>query len=229
MISPNYTAEAHVTLVCGKQRSGKTSFVYKYLVNILPEVAAVFIFDKSGQSAMRLGQPHAGVIEEIESAKSSKLVCFNPHRMFPGKKYPLAFPWFCDRVMEWSATGPGRKILFVDELWGEVTPHNVPDELLNVVKTGHFWGLEFIACTHRPREFPIALRSSVTEWVLFHTAEAVELDEVEPYFPEAHLAASLPIKGRFVAFNVGSGGILQGGFAEVKGGWSEFPLDGLSA
>lgn len=224
MISPNYSAEAHVTLVCGKQRSGKTSFVYKWLVNVLDEFAAVFVFDKSGQTAQRLGKPHCGTVAEIEAAKPGKIICFNPHRMFPGKAYPQAFPWFCDRAMEWSGTGPGRKILFIDELWGEVTPHSVPEELLNVVKTGHFWGLEFIACTHRPREFPIALRSSVTEWVLFHTAEAVELDEVEPYFPDAHRAAVLPIKGQFIAYNVGSGEILSGGFADVRGGWREFPV-----
>lgn len=218
----DYANAPHVTLVFGKGRSGKTSLVYKFLLNVADECAAIFIYDKSGQAAKRLRLHTCGTARECEEAKPGKWICFNPHRMFPAHKLADGFAWFCRWCLESAKSGPGRKILFVDELWDECTPHNFPDDLLAVVKTGRFDALEFIGVTHRPREFPMALRSAVTEWVCFHTAEKVELDVLGEYCPRPERVAALPTVGRFLAFNRESGGELFGGFSDAPGGWSEF-------
>lgn len=217
----DYTNPPSITLICGKGGSGKNSLAYKALVNLVDECAAIFVYDKSGQTAHRLGKPWLSTARALIEARPQKWLCFNPHLSFPGEKLPQAFPWFCKHALESAKEAPGRKILFADELWDEVTPHNVPPELLAVINTGRFYGLDFIGITRRPREFPIALRANVTEWILFQVSEAVELEAVGEYFPGAHEAAALPPKGRFVAYNRDTGGILRGGFSTAPGGWSE--------
>lgn len=222
----DYRNPPNVTLIAGKGGSGKNSLVYKYLVNVVDECAAIFIFDKTGQTAQRLGLPWLGTVAQLEAAKPNKWLCFNPWPSFPGEKIAEACPWFCTWALESAKKGPGRKILFIDELWGECSPHSVPSPLVNVINTGRFWGLDFMGITRRPREFPIALRSNVTEWILFHTSEAVELDEVAEYYPGCHKAAALPVKGRFLAYNRDTEAEMCGGFAQVPGDWAEFTVNG---
>lgn len=221
---PDFSAKPSVTLICGKGGSGKTSLAYHYLLNSVDQCAAVFIYDANGQSAHRLRLPIIGTAREWALAHPEKWHCFNPHRMWTPEKLPDAFEWFMRETMKAARSGPGRKIVFVDELWNECSPHNIPPGLLSVIKTGRFEGVEFVGVTQRPREFPIALRSQVTEWICFHTAEAVELDAVRDYFPTCDAVASLPTVGRFIAYNRDSGGTLCGGFADTPGGWGEFPL-----
>ena len=218
----DYHNPPSVTLICGKGQSGKTSFAYKYLINIVRACAAVFIYDPSGQSAHRLNLPWLRTVAELESAKPHKWLCFNPHAMFPAEKLTEAGPWFFRWALESSKTGRGRKILFVDELWNECSPHQVPDALLAVIKTGRFWGLDFVGVTHRPREFPIALRTNVTEWVIFHTAEPEEIKTLCEYYPNAVAAAALPTRGQCLAYNRDSGAEMKLGFADCPGGWRQF-------
>lgn len=196
---PDYSNPASVTLVFGQGSSGKTTFVFRYLLNA--PVACRFIFDDRGQAADRLKIRPAGTAAECEAALGSKWVVFNPHVMFPGAKLPDALRWFCHWIFTTSQRGPGRKILFVDEAWQWWDSRNEPpDEVQNIVRTGRVHGLEFVSATHSPREFHRNIRRLVTEWVAFNTCEPDDLDAIRPYWPGVDKAASLP-KGQFLAYN----------------------------
>lgn len=215
----DWTLDPHVTLVFGAQKSGKTSLCFRYLLNaadFLP-VACIFIFDDRGQAQARLGYRPSGTERECELALASRIVCFNPHVMFqmvPGKttaKEALqnAFRWFCDWAMKKSKLGPGRKILFCDEVWQFMDCRNCPDELENVARCGRPEDLELIMATHRPSEYHRNIRALVTEFVGFNTIDDLDLEALKGYFPEAERLRNLR-RGEFIAVNRDGGGQLSG-------------------
>lgn len=78
---------------------------------------------------MRMGIPAVTTQAGCEGALANRIVNFNPHIMFPGDKKvtgddgekilndeKAALRWFCNWVWTVSQWGPGRKILYVDEL-----------------------------------------------------------------------------------------------------------------
>jgi DNA helicase HerA-like ATPase len=107
-----------------------------------------------------------------------------------------------------SQRGPGKKIIYVDELWRFVSPQSLPAELQRLVRMGRAENLELISSSQRPRDFHADIRSQATEWVGFN----VNTSDVEP------LADDLPgvericglAAGSFLAFNRESGGELAG-------------------
>jgi hypothetical protein len=205
----NLSAEPHNTLVFGAQSTGKTSFAFRYLLNA-SGTACRFIFDDRGLAATRLRLKACNTEADCERALPSRWVCINPHFMFPGAKLPDGLRWFCSRASEWSGRGPGRKILFVDELWQWCDSRNEPaDELQNVVRTGRTQELELLTCTHSPREFHLTIRRLVTEWVAFNTVDDADLDAVRGYWPGVDRVKTLP-RGAFIAYNRESGAELSG-------------------
>jgi len=204
----DYSIPRCITLCFGAGGTGKTTFVLLYLLNA-PGVACRFIFDDSGQAATRLKLKPCGTARQCEEALPSGWVCFNPHVMFPGAKLPDAFRWFCQWVMHASARGPGRKILFVDELWQWCDARTIPEELETIVRTGRVENLELVSCTHRPREYHVTVRSQATEFVAFNICEPAELVAIRPYWSGVDEAAALP-RGEFIAVNRDTGGTLRG-------------------
>ncbi len=211
---PDYSNPNSLTLIFGRSGSGKTSLAFAYLLNAT--AACVFIFDDRGQAASRLKLRTAGTARECELALADRIVCFNPHIMWPGAQLPDAFRWFCHWSFEASKRGPGRKIVFVDELWQWTNPRKpVPPELENIVRTGRTEGVELVSSTHSPREYHELIRSQATEFIAFNTVEPAQLESIEPYWAGVGAAADLP-RGQFLAYNRDSGGILKG---QMEPGW----------
>ena len=204
---PDYSLPSCITLIFGQSSSGKTTFAFSYLLNV--KAACRFIFDDRGQAAARLKLKPCGTARECEAAVPTRWVCFNPHVMFPGAKLPDAFRWFCSWAFEVSKRGPGKKVLFVDELWQWCDSRTCPEELENVVRTGRIENLELVSATQRPREYHVTIRSQCTEFVAFNTVEPAELDAIRPYWSGVDKAAKLP-KGSYLAFNRDSGAELAG-------------------
>jgi hypothetical protein len=120
-----------------------------------------------------------------------------------------AFRWFCKWAFEASQRGPGRKIIYLDELKQFASKFSVPPELSKIARMGRAENLELLTSTQYPRDYHTDLRGAVTEWVCFNTNEPAELDAVRPYFPGVDRVAGLA-KGRFIAFNRNSGTELTG-------------------
>ena len=119
------------------------------------------------------------------------------------------FRWFCKWAMAVSRRGPGRKILFVDELWQWCDARSIPDELGDVVRTGRTEGLELLSATHSPRDYHRDIRRMVTEWVCFNTVEPADVDAIRPYFAGVDRITTLP-RGKFIAYSRESGQELAG-------------------
>jgi len=211
---PDFSLKSSVTLVFGRQGSGKTSFVFRYLANILSEQAAnpepaacVFIFDWKLEAAQRLGVTPCGTAAQCEAALATRLVVFNPFVMFqaePGKDLPekRAFRWFCQWVFAVCQRGEGKKVLLADEMsmYVDKLSSQMPYEVQLIARQSRTVNLGLILSTQFPKDFPPELRKSVTEWVCFNTNDPADLDAVRPYFSGVDQVAELPT-GEFIAFN----------------------------
>jgi hypothetical protein len=194
----DWSLNPNVVLLFGRQKSGKTGYAFRYLLNA--GAACNFIFDDRGQAQKRLGIAAAGTERECEQALAGRWVCFNPYRMFGPTKLADAFRWFCHWTLEVSKRGPGRKVLFIDEAWQFVDARSAPQELEDIIRTGRAEDLEILMATHRPSEYPRNVRALVTEWVCFNTIDGRDLDAVRDYYAGVDRCATLP-KGEFLAFN----------------------------
>jgi hypothetical protein len=210
----DYTKDPHVTLVCGAQKSGKSSFAFSLLLN--SPSACNFIFDDRGQAQKRLGLTPSGTERECELALQTRTVCFNPYRMFKPTELPDAFRWFCHWALQTSKRGEGRKILFVDEAWQVMDSRTAPDELVNVARTGRWEDLQLMMATHRPSDYPTEIRALVTEWICFNTKDPLDLEKVRPYFPDVDQCAQLQ-RGQFISYDREAGSILRGQFDPATG------------
>lgn len=208
-MSPDYSLPLNLPLVFGQGSSGKTTFCFRYLINA-PGVSCRFIFDDRGQAAQVLKIRACNTAAECEAALATRWVILNPHSMFPGARLKDGFRWFCHWASQASRRGPGRKILFVDEMWQWCdSRREPPDELQSVIRTDRVYGLELISATHRPREYHSDIRSLVTEWVGFNTIQESDLKEIRCYWPGVDAVRSLP-KFSFLAYNRESGAELSG-------------------
>jgi hypothetical protein len=193
----DYTLPPCSTLVVGMTGSGKTTFALSYLLNV--PAACRFIFDDLGQVAARLRLPHASTSAELEAALASGWVIFNPHRMFPGDMEG-AFRFFCQWAYDCSRRGPGKKVLFVDELWNKCSPNTVPRELATVSQTGRVEGIELLTATQLPHKIHASILGQSTELVCFRLDEPLALDKVEGLGADRAAVQQLPL-GSFIAWN----------------------------
>ena len=108
-----------------------------------------------------------------------------------------------------SAIGPGKKVLFVDELWKFVDTNSLPAELERVARMGRSENLGLLSATQHPRDYHRDIQAEVTEWICFSMDEPGELDAVRPYFRGVDRVAQLP-RGSFIAYHRESGSDLAG-------------------
>jgi hypothetical protein len=206
VLNLRYDNQACVTVCAGQSGSGKTTFAFRYLLNV--PAACRFIFDDRFQARDRLRITPARTAKQLEDAVPSKWVVFDPHAMFPGN-LENAFRFFCQWSFDVSRRGPGKKILLVDEVWRWCSPNNIPQELANVVQTGRTEGLELLCCTQRPQRINGAITNEVTELVCFSIQEPAGLDRITELGADRDAVAALP-KGSFISYNCDSGGQLAG-------------------
>ena len=226
----DFSRPANVTLSFGRSESGKTTFCFRYLANAMtpqplnPEpTTCIFIYDWKLEAEKRLGIPAVTTKHGCEAALAAGVVNFNPHLTFPGDQlvrppeggekvlndYRHGVRWFCEWVFEACKRGPGRKIIYLDELKEFQSKFYLPHEIGRIARMGRAEGLELLTSTQFPRDYHADIRGSVTEWVCFSCTEPAELEAVREYFPRANVAATLP-KGHFVSFNRNSRAELAG-------------------
>lgn len=197
-----------VTCIFGAGETGKTTFAIRYLLN-KPGVACRFIFDPDGEFARRLKLKAHSTPLEIEVAIRQGWVCFDPGTLYGGHtEEGLAF--FADLAMQFAGALPGVKLFVCDESWRHISPRGLPDELLEIVKTGRKSFLESIWLSQEPRELNETILAESTEIVCFRLDGLNSLGRLSDYgFPQQETLPTLP-KGRFVAWNKLSGGVKAG-------------------
>lgn len=219
----DWSLEACVTAITGPSGSGKTTFAFNYIANRLTEqpandnpAACVFIFDHEGKAARRLRISPVGTLAHLESAIASRLVIFDPRIMFKpvegmASADRRAFAWFCSWVFAVAARGPGKKILFVDEVKTLVPARSdmIPPALEKIFREGRELNLELMVATQYPKDLAMPIREACTEWVAFNAEEPENLAVLKPYFRNVQRIAELPL-GSFIAVNRNTGGEIAG-------------------
>lgn len=193
----DYTLSPASTLIVGMTGSGKTTFALRYLLNA--PAACSFIFDDLGRAATRLRVQPCYTALELEAAVPTRLVLFNPHRMFPGD-VKSAFRFFCAWVYEASRRGPGKKFFLVDEAWQFQDGLQIPRELSVIVQTGREENIEPVFATQLPHRINAAITGQCTELVCFKLQEEKSLARIAELGANRDLVESLPL-GSFVSYD----------------------------
>lgn len=211
----DFTLEPQNTLAVGMQRSGKTSFALRLLLN--SNSACNFIFDEDSQCAGRLRLRPCHTLNECEAALAGRWVAFNPERMFPpapGDKSIVApklraFRWFCAWVYEVIQRGPGRKLVSLPEIWQFCTPDSIPPEFATLCQKGAKFGVHLILDTQRPELINESVVGASTELICFKLISPDALRTVERLGADRAAVAALPL-GSFISYDRLRGGTLAG-------------------
>ena len=169
--------------------SGKSTFAFLHLLNT--NAACRFIFDDLGQASARLKIPLCSTREELERAKRTRWVLFNPHKMFEGE-LEKGFDWFCDYVFESSRLGRGKKMVFVDEIWRMQNRQKISKSLARLSQMGRSEGIELVTATQEPHRLNSSILGSSTELVCFRLQESVELLKIRGLGADPVAVSQLP-------------------------------------
>lgn len=196
-----------MTLATGRQGTGKTTFLLRYLV-AEKSITCRFIFDPRGDMGDRLGLPHAENGDELECAIDDGFVLYDPALMFPGNP-DAGFEWFAAWSYGRACKLPGKKTLLIDEVWKHCSPNSIPISLAQWIQDGRKYGLHPMFATQMPNRLNGAITNELTELVCFRLQERNALDSVSRLGADAEEVLSLPM-GAFVSLNLETGGELRG-------------------
>lgn len=220
----DYTLDAHHTAVVGMTRSGKTTYVNRYLLNTGltgddPPPAVTIIHDDLHRMAYRLCLPPCHTTAAMEAALLTRSVCIHPERMFrldnfkPSVGVPTpqhaAFRATCKWAMEVAQRGPGRKIVSLPEMWRFCTKDSIPLEFAMLAQAGAETGVELLLDTQTPEKLNPSLDGQLNELVCFKLISSEALKAVERMGADPDEVKNLPL-GSFVAYNRISGDVLRG-------------------
>lgn len=197
-----------LTLICGMSGSGKSTFAFRYIFN--SPAACRFIFDHQGRDALRLGVRPCFTANELEAALPTRLVVFNPSRMYPDDlSYRKAFEFFCQWVYDVSRRAPGKKFLLVNEINQFQDRDQIPPKLSQIVLAGREENIELVCCAQEPHEINSAITGQSTEVVAFRLDESVYLQKIQKLGLDAKVVQALPM-GSFISLNRLSRATLSG-------------------
>ena len=198
--------EPQHALVVGMTGSGKTTFVIRYLLNVV--CACRFLFDDGGRFSRRLRVTPAYTARQVEEALPSRWVIFNPVQMFPDD-YAAGFAWFSQWTYDCAGRGEGLKVLVVDELWQWADARAIPRQLRLCTQAGRERGVQLLTSTQEPHRVNSSIVGQAAELVCFRLQEPKAWACVKDLGADAERVAALPL-GSFVAYNRLSGGMLEG-------------------
>jgi DNA helicase HerA-like ATPase len=196
------------TLIAGTSGSGKTTFALRYLV-ARQDVTCRFLFEEPKRDlTLRLRLPDAETAEELEVAAADGWAIYYPATMFPGD-WAAGLDWFTGWSYAAAAAMPGRKILFVDEVWKYSDPARLPSGLARWIQDGRSFGLETVFVTQRPNRLNEGITNEATELVTFRLQGANALSRVKELGADPEEVRDLP-PGSFTALNCETGATLRG-------------------
>lgn len=220
----DYTLDAHHTVVAGTTRSGKTTYVNRYLLNTGltgddPPPAVRIVHDDLHRMAYRLQQRPCKTAREMEDALTTRWVVIHPELMFrldnfkPTVGVPTpahaAFKATCKWAMEVAQRSPGRKIVSLPEMWRFCTKDSIPLEFAMLAQAGAEAGIELLLDTQTPEKLNPSLDGQINELVCFKLLSEDALRAVERMGADRDEVKNLPL-GSFVAYNRISGDVLRG-------------------
>lgn len=220
----DYTLDAHHTAVFGMTRSGKTTYVNRYLLNTgltghdAPP-AVTIIHDDLHRMAYRLQLRPCKTTSEMEAALATRFVAIHPELMFrldnfkPAVGVPTpahaAFKATCAWAMNVAQRAHGRKIVCLPEMWRFCTKDSIPLEFAMLAQAGAEAGVELVLDSQTPEKFNPALDGQINEMICFKLISAEALKAVERMGADPDEVKNLPL-GSFVAYNRISGAVLRG-------------------
>lgn len=194
-------------LAAGVSGTGKTTFCLRYLV-ARRDFSARFLFSEPKRDLKeRLGIPDAETVEELEMSLDDGFSIFYPGTMFPGN-WSAGLDWFSAWSYAKAAAMPGRKVLFVDEVWRYCNPHTLPAGLARWIQDGRSFGCETVFATQRPNRLNEAITNETTEFVGFKLQGANALARAKDLGADPDELRTLQ-PGAFVAINCETGGELR--------------------
>lgn len=202
-----FDSKRSVTICCGLQGTGKSTFAIRYLLNA-PGLGVRFCFDPEGEFSKRLKLAPASDGYALGLQLCQGWVIFDPHLLFPGR-VTEAFAFFCEWAFAKSELLPGNKVLVVDEVWKYCTPQAIPTELQLVTQTGRKRGLALLVNTQQPNKINGSILNEVSEMVCFRLQFDKALEKVQEYGFNPDELKALPDL-QFVSRNLDSGGELRG-------------------
>jgi hypothetical protein len=198
---------AHI-LIPGMSGSGKTWFARRYLINVDPVPACRFLFDESSRWSKWLPIRPCFTWDECNRALPSRWVLFNPSRMYPDD-YAKGCDEFCQYVYHTSMSGPGRKILGIQELWQWCDTRTMLKGLRLCTQAGREHGIQLLLDTQEPHRINSSIIGQTTELVCFRLQEPKAWDCIKELGFNPDLVKNFPL-GQFLALNRLSGGTLSG-------------------
>jgi hypothetical protein len=205
-----FANENLVLVVAGCSGSGKSTVAICYLLNA--KLTCRFIFDPSGEYAIRFQQRACTTPEELNAAIGTGWVIFDPATLFPGDNV-TAFKMFCEWAWTMSRDLPGQKILFADEIWQFCSPNAIPQPLAAICQNGRKNGIGLLVTTQRPNRMNEAIIGEATEFIGFRLVGSNKLDYLArnlDEFPVCDLPGLLlidKVRSQCIAQNLRTGGV----------------------
>lgn len=127
-----------------------------------------FYYDHKGEFRKRWGLQPCFDLQGIVQQTASGCVCFDPGRMFPGRKGD-GFLFFCDFVFQVSGEMAGRKIIICDELQ-QLAFQDDPQELITLMDDGRRREIDAFFIAQSPNQLHNMVQNQFTEIFTFRQA-----------------------------------------------------------
>lgn len=204
----NYDHPKCVVAVCGTGGHGKSTFFKKLLDR--QKAKFWFYYDHKSEMSRRWGLAPCFDLAGLVAQANAGRVCFDPSRMFPGKKGE-GFLFFCDFVYQVCEAAKGRKILVCDELQMMVG-QTKPEELIAIMDDGRSREIDCFFIVQSVNQIHNNIQNQFTEIFAFRQAhEAATKHLVNVGFEEEQLITLRP--GEWAYKNLTSGEVQSGGKA----------------